>query len=249
MKKYILLSIVLILSAQLLTGCSCEHQWIDATCNQPMTCSLCGASEGEPLVHIWTEATCTASRMCTLCSATEGDPLGHSWTDATCIAPRTCTLCAATEGNPLPHTPGETEISADYVRAVQIETQACIDCGTVLSTNETTVSLVDGDYFLLSPEEFVERLNYIYTQSGMTDWSAKLELVTSDGQDYNLVTLCQDNIIYARVFFASKSREITAQEKDERIISLLEIDIIFGEIVTQQNGWTIEEYHLSLIHI
>ena len=217
MRKYFLISIVLILSALLLAGCSCKHEWIDATCDSGKVCSICGSSEGEPLAHIWTDATCTASRMCTLCAATDGDPL--------------------------PHSPGETETSTDYVRAVQIETTACADCCIVLSTNETTISLIDRDCFLLSPEEFVARLNHIYALNGKTNWSASLELTTSDGQDYNLVELRCDDIIYARVFFASKIRDITAKEKDERIVSLFDILISYPEIATQHNGWTVDEWN------
>ena len=262
MRKYILLGIVLILSAQLLAGCSCEHQWIDATCNSGRVCSICGTSEGDPLAHIWTDATCTASRTCTLCAATEGDPLGHSWTDATCTAPKICALCAAQDGDPLPHTPGEAETSTDYVRAVQIETQACTECGTVLSTNETTVSLVDGDCFLLSPTEFVARLNHIYASTGKTNWTAELVVESRESKDFFMGVVSCDDVVYARLFFGTSEDDpttkqkivsLTEKEKSDRIVSLTQVVIYYSEIADQLYDFSMlttseASDHVSALH-
>lgn len=33
--------------------CTGEHTWIDATCTEPKTCSVCGKTEGEALGHTW----------------------------------------------------------------------------------------------------------------------------------------------------------------------------------------------------
>lgn len=107
----------------------CFHDWQDATCTEPETCSICGRTQGEPLGHAWSAATCTKPRTCKVCGATEGvalghDPIGvtctedgtcsrcgatikatgHRWTDATCTEPKTCLTCGATEGEPLGHT-------------------------------------------------------------------------------------------------------------------------------------------------
>ena len=81
----------------------CNHEWIDATCTAPKTCSKCGATEGEVLGHNWVDATCTAPKTCSKCGATEGEVLGHSWVDATCKAPKTCSVCSATEGTVADH--------------------------------------------------------------------------------------------------------------------------------------------------
>ena len=35
----------------LLVGCSCRHEWEDATCTKPQTCSVCGATEGTANGH------------------------------------------------------------------------------------------------------------------------------------------------------------------------------------------------------
>lgn len=50
-----------------------EHDWIDATCEEPKTCSICGEIEGEALGHDW---DLTVDRpTCTRCSETrDGTP-------------------------------------------------------------------------------------------------------------------------------------------------------------------------------
>ena len=59
----------------------CEHNWTDATCTTPKTCSVCGAIEGEALGHSWVDATYEAPKTCSVCGATEGEPL---------VKPSTC---------------------------------------------------------------------------------------------------------------------------------------------------------------
>ena len=79
------------------------HKWVAADCDTPKTCSVCSVTEGEALGHTWTDATCTTPKTCSVCKATEGESLGHTWTDATCTTPKTCSVCKATEGAPLGH--------------------------------------------------------------------------------------------------------------------------------------------------
>lgn len=38
---------------------TCQHNWIDATCATPKTCSLCGTKEGYAAGHSWEEGVCT----------------------------------------------------------------------------------------------------------------------------------------------------------------------------------------------
>ena len=49
-----------------------DHEWVDANCTTPRTCSLCGETEGEALGHTWVEATCTTPRTCSTCGTTVG---------------------------------------------------------------------------------------------------------------------------------------------------------------------------------
>lgn len=103
MKPYIAIILSFLLCAALLTGCACQHEWLEADCTTPKTCSKCGAAEGEALDHSWKEADCTTAKTCSRCGLTEGNALGHSWLEATCTAPKHCANCTATEGLPLEH--------------------------------------------------------------------------------------------------------------------------------------------------
>lgn len=73
----ILLCAVMMLST---SACGCNHEWVEATCTEPKTCSKCGETEGEALGHSWgdweieTEATVTKAgtkvQTCSQCGAT-----------------------------------------------------------------------------------------------------------------------------------------------------------------------------------
>jgi len=67
-----LLSVLFLLSL-LLTGCGCRHQWKDATCEAPKTCTSCGETEGYDLGHKWREATTETPKTCERCLKTEGE--------------------------------------------------------------------------------------------------------------------------------------------------------------------------------
>jgi hypothetical protein len=83
----------------------CEHDWIDATCTTPKTCSLCGKTEGEALGHIEEiipaeAATCEESGLtegvrCSRCGEILVEQqvipaLGHKYTSEVTLDP-TCT--------------------------------------------------------------------------------------------------------------------------------------------------------------
>lgn len=85
----------------ILSGCGCKHEWADATCTAPKTCTLCGKTDGEPLTHTLADATCSAPRTCTLCGKTDGEALPHTWVEANYQDPKTCSVCSKTEGTPL----------------------------------------------------------------------------------------------------------------------------------------------------
>ncbi|MBR4038963.1 MAG: hypothetical protein IKJ11_02565 [Clostridia bacterium] len=61
---------------------ACAHDWTEASCTEPRSCSVCGVTEGEALGHKWTEASCTEPRSCSVCGETEGEALGHNWAES-----------------------------------------------------------------------------------------------------------------------------------------------------------------------
>ena len=80
------------------------HNFTDATCTSPRTCTLCGTTRGEAKGHKWSAATCTAPKTCTVCKATEGTAKGHNFKAATCTEAKVCVVCNTKEGSPLGHT-------------------------------------------------------------------------------------------------------------------------------------------------
>lgn len=104
MKKLICVCLLAALCLLVLAGCQCEHEFADANCETPKTCTKCGETEGEALGHTWTDADCVTPKTCSVCDATEGEALGHTWVDADCVTAKTCSVCAAVEGEALGHT-------------------------------------------------------------------------------------------------------------------------------------------------
>jgi len=101
----------------------CNHNWTDATCLTPKTCSLCNETDGNALGHTWSDATCTAPKTCSLCMETDGNALGHTWSDATCTAPKTCSLCMETDGNALGHTWSDATCTSPKICSTCNETE------------------------------------------------------------------------------------------------------------------------------
>ncbi len=64
-----------------------NHDWVDATCTMPKTCTICGAIEGKPLGHIWPDIVCTEPKICTICGA-DGGIVAHNVTTS-----GICSLC------------------------------------------------------------------------------------------------------------------------------------------------------------
>ena len=89
-----------------LDGHDCQaegHFMKEATCTQPKTCYVCGATEGEADVHSWEDATCTQPKTCSYCRAKEGTVISHRWKAATCQTPRTCSVCGTKSGTVADH--------------------------------------------------------------------------------------------------------------------------------------------------
>lgn len=136
-----------------LSGC-CQHEWTEATCTEPKTCTKCGETEGEALGHTWTEATCTKAKECSRCGAESGEPLGHDvkeWkeeTASTCSEAGkevgTCTRCGETVTKDLPladHTPGEWTIEKKATPVSSgITVQKCAVCGKELYRKSYTMT-------------------------------------------------------------------------------------------------------------
>ncbi len=100
---------------------ACHHSWLDATCTEPQTCSICGKKQGTPLGHI--EAILegipvgcetngvTEGKMCTRCNVilipqTEIAALGHNYVSSDAFK---CANCGLTKNVTI----DDLDISAD----------------------------------------------------------------------------------------------------------------------------------------
>ena len=83
--------------------------------------------------HDWTDANCTTPKTCTLCGTTEGESLGHDWKDETCTVPSTCVRCGITLGTALGHNYGDWVIVREATASsIGIHEKTCSRCGDVV---------------------------------------------------------------------------------------------------------------------
>ena len=115
-----LVIILVCLTVFMLCGCCLSHEWQEATCTEPKTCSKCGKTEGEALGHTWEEATCTKAKTCSICGQTEGKPLGHQATPATCTEDSVCSVCGEIVAKAKGH---------NWVEATAVKPKTCKRCG------------------------------------------------------------------------------------------------------------------------
>ena len=54
-----------------------DHEWQDAICTAPKTCTVYGETQGSPSRHSWVKATCKIPKPCSVCVAQDGDPLNR----------------------------------------------------------------------------------------------------------------------------------------------------------------------------
>lgn len=249
MKKTLVLCLTLLVFCILLTACggecthaydndcdaSCNecgeersvaHKWLDADCEKPKTCSVCGESYGEPLAHTWKDADCLDPKTCTVCGETEGEKLGHVWTKATCEAPKTCTRCGDTDGSPKEHTyEDEYTILADghYYKCIchpsvmNIMPHAdydgdllCDDCGyefyttytVTLDRNHADVEVVlengQSTFTELTDEDGIA--NFIIPKAKYTLTVTHYNSAYIWTDEENTVTLTEDNNSYTASF-------------------------------------------------
>ncbi len=122
-----------------MTACCISHEWIEANCTSPRTCSKCGKTEGEPLGHKWKDADCTTPKTCSVCGETEGEPLGHQFGEWEPLnsekigykEKRICSVCSEEETRNMPR------------KTPQKKTVISTEKGMLMSTKEFAEYLID----------------------------------------------------------------------------------------------------------
>lgn len=168
----------------LLVGCGHKHQWVEATCTEPKTCSECGETEGEPLGHDFADATCTEPKKCKRCGGVQGDPLGHSVKDwitriePTCTDPGEkvglCSVCEEVITETLKATGHEPSEDWEIIEEATFSTsgkrvKTCTVCGEEVESESYEMTkdekdnfrpAIEGDHFNCSVDDFIENLKY-----------------------------------------------------------------------------------------
>ena len=171
MKKavYVLFTIFILLS---LSACMCAHEWVDANCVNPRTCTKCSITEGEPLGHTLLDADCTHARLCAECGLEEGSPIGHQWINATCVDHKTCSICQELGGPPL----GHNYVTIEVIREptcllVGLELKKCTTCG---NKQEFTTLQLEHDYVTITDKcietTICQNCNHIGNSSLVHNW-------------------------------------------------------------------------------
>lgn len=146
-KKISLLLTVIMLCMVCLTGCTCEHEWTTATCQELPKCCLCGMQGVELGEHKWIEATCTEAKTCRVCGVTEGDKLGHEWTEATCEKASYCNKCKETIGDPKGHTLVEMTVVTEPTCSEAGASEAlCTECGELVTEEIPKLAHTPADW-------------------------------------------------------------------------------------------------------
>ena len=188
----------------------CTHEWVDATCTEAKHCSICGATEGEPLPHTWVEATYETPKTCSVCGTTEGEPK-QSYFDEHGVnvpdGPVDCTM------DYIYYNPDDPETYCRVGDAVFTQT----DCYAEPADEEgyqnvhlkLTVTMQPGYYYDAAEDVTYSRVRYT---GSMYDWYTGRKLPgrgtnNDDAQEYD-VTLDIDGVSYE----VSYSQEVSWEQ-------------------------------------
>ena len=181
--------LALLLAVLLLAACGQhEHQWNDATCTEPETCSVCGETRGEALGHRWKSGGCTEPEICVRCGETNGEAPGHDWQPATCTAPETCAVCGETRGETAGHSWQPATCTAPETCAVCGETQ-----GEALGHDAAPADYWSASVCTRCGEELAPALTPDFVAYGL---DAHL---IEQGKTYDYSTVCYDDESFSTV--------------------------------------------------
>ena len=129
----------------------CEHDWKEAACTEPKTCTICGSTTGSSLGHRWMGATCQAPKTCSGCGKTEGeaDKDAHRYENGK------CTLCGSFEPgqeqyDSVPSLTGAASVSTLAVQYDLFE----LDLSTVFANGVTYKVSVDSQESVSTSKKF-----------------------------------------------------------------------------------------------
>lgn len=187
MKKLFSLLLVLAMMLSLVACGECDHDWEDATCEEPKTCSKCGETKGKPAGHDWEEED--GEMVCAEC----GEECKHDFEDGECVE---CGMAEDGEGSGdvVIQEPQGTEPEEDDEPETTPNTEAPSYSG----------SSTQGGEFTFTWEEFADMMNEQLAANGSTLQIGFIK-IDSDGDamyyaysngvetDYHVMYLCFDD--------------------------------------------------------
>jgi len=129
----------------------CKHNFSEATCTTPSTCSKCSMVEGEALGHDVQDADCTHESTCKRCGKKVGGALGHDYVAATCTKPETCSVCGAVRGT----AKGHVEVVDNAIAAT------CTTEGKTRGIHCAVCNIV------ITKQEIIEKKEHSYDKTGV----------------------------------------------------------------------------------
>lgn len=193
----------------------CFHDWQEATCTTPQTCSICHRTQGDALGHDWQEATCTEAKTCARCGATDGEPLGHepgTWKvvkEATCTAEgeesTKCARCGAEMTQPIPmaeHEFGEWETTKEASCSEPGERQRkCKNCDEVETEAIDMLEHTPGEWEVIKDVSITSSGNVVPGKRARVCTVCGAELET---EEFTIeVTMSQKNALQAAASYLS----------------------------------------------
>ena len=176
-----------------LTSCACDHNFSNATCIKPATCTKCGETKGEALGHSFGEATCTTPETCSRCSRTRGVALGHT---VTCSDSEPCARCGM-------------EINHRYKGNVKTGIVYCTICSeqvnemTINSKPFNELTVAEKAYVQWTIDKYMTAVSssgrYIYTTSEAYAKAANI-LGYSSGQIESFWKNCTGASAYSTIY-------------------------------------------------
>ena len=130
----------------------CLHEWKEATCTTPKTCSICSKTEGTALEHSWKSATCTTPKTCSICKTTSGSALGHNYKE-TISVPASCSQSGLKSFSCVKCKKSYSEkYSMEALSANEIYEQTKQSVGEIITYNKSGVELALGTGFVYSKD-------------------------------------------------------------------------------------------------
>lgn len=163
MKRFFALVLTVVLCLSLAACGECKHEWQEADCENPKTCSLCGEIEGEAL--------------------------GHDWQGGDCQNPQVCARCGKEGETVDTHQEGEWEKGTiDTVNGLQNFEKKCTVCGKVLETKTEPANVLhDDDFFLMDAAGLNERLKQAFTT--ISEVKMEAQDASENGEAYCVITV------------------------------------------------------------